>query len=614
MRRILLAAYESRFAPCGGIAAVLNYLPGHLRSAAGISTSVITPLHHRIPATSSLPVRIAGKVKIPYKGMDIEVDIYRYDDRWSWYFLDAQGYEISRDDQLAENDDRFFGGRRHPYDVGTDAGSQWAILRRDSLLFGVALARALPVIGTGVSWTLVLQDWETAATALALAGPDRNDNVKLYLTLHNSYDSGEIHPVADNAEGRHPSSRPLPGRQPDLQDFGIDPDHVPAPEIYSKTEDKIVAVSTILGRAIPLINKPFFTVSEQFAKDLTEDVFQSDVMADHLQDLLKTPNLVGINNGPFTSLAVPEEPQLAEARRHKYASLKDWKSTQKAAAITALAEFKPTDERPAWGRITSFVEEAQARADLPWFVLAGRDDTRQKGYDVAAEAIRKFLTKPGSASRAQFLFFPIPGDESRDGLAFLQKLANDFEKSVLVLPFIFREGYLTALQGAAFGIMPSLYEPFGMANEFYLNGAVGIGRATGGLLQQVIPLRTASCFTPEVGRLPGRWHPPSTKATGFLYREPEEREAVKHWKAFNEATYLSTPSKDRLAERRKYGLFTNMADALEQALNDAIDIYAEPPASNGVQRYYTMLVEGIAHIERGFSWDLAASEYNGHFL
>ena len=37
----------------------------------------------------------------------------------------------------------------------------------------------------------------------------------------------------------------------------------------------------------------------------------------------------------------------------------------------------------------------------------------------------------------------------------------------MVLPFIFVEGYRAALQGAAFGVMPSLYEPFGMANEFY---------------------------------------------------------------------------------------------------------------------------------------------------
>jgi hypothetical protein len=31
--------------------------------------------------------------------------------------------------------------------------------------------------------------------------------------------------------------------------------------------------------------------------------------------------------------------------------------------------------------------------------------------------------------------------------------------------------------GATAGVMPSLYEPFGMANEFYLNGTLAIGRA-----------------------------------------------------------------------------------------------------------------------------------------
>ena len=512
-----------------------------------------------------------------------------------------------------------------------------------------------------------MQDWRAATAALALAGPNRNHNIRLFLTLHNSYDSGPIKPE-------------------DLQGVGIDPDDVPAP----------VTKSTVLGRAMPLIEKPFFTVSEQFARDLTEDTLQTQVMFDHLQDDSRPPNLVGVNNGPFTSLAVPETPALAEARRRNYGPLRDWKRQKKQEALVALNQFRKTkdlikallcfatdaakrsktiqdltqlqtdeskkaalgeslrgtvtsdekqkelletldlvgtsedllrdiaavlnaddadDPKPVWGNIAKFVAKANASPDMPWFVLAGRDDTRQKGYDVAAEAIRNFLTKPGNDDKAQFLFFPIPGDEGREGLLFLRRLAEDYRANILVLTFIFQEGYMAALQGAAFGVMPSLYEPFGMANEFYLNGAVGIGRATGGLLQQIVPLREVPSFAPEVDSPSSHWHSPSVAATGLLYRESDNNpDVVGHWKAFNGVQYLSEPGQDRVAERRNYRLFADMAGALQQALADAIDVYREPLALNSMQPYYAMLVAGIGHIQRGFSWEWAAAEYNSYLV
>jgi hypothetical protein len=513
------------------------------------------------------------------------VDVRRYDDRWPWYFLDASGYRLPEARRLAAQDERFFDGNRHPYDLGANAAEQWALLRRDALFFGAAVARALRELAPGGGWTLLMQDWQAAAAALALAGPNRPPGLRLFLTLHNCYDSGPVTPE-------------------DLQAVGIHSGDVPAAPTRS----------TVLGRAIPLLDKPLFTVSEQFARDFTEDIFQARVMADHLQDELRAPAVAGVNNGPFTSLAVPEKPGLAEARQRNYEPLREWKSRRKAACTAALERFVPDEaQRPAWGRITRFVEMARSRAELPWFVLAGRDDPRQKGYDVAAEAIRLFLAKPGNEARAQFLFFPIPGDEGREGLLFLRGLAQVFPANILVLPFIFQEGYLAALQGAAFGVMPSFYEPFGMANEFYLNGAVGIGRATGGLLQQIVPLRSVPSFTPSVDRRSRRWHPAAAAATGLLYREADDQpEVVGDWRAFNDAAYLSAPVPDRLAERRRYRLFTDMADALERALADAIEIYHRPADAGGVQPYFAMLVEGIAHIQRSFSWEQAAAEYNSH--
>jgi glycogen synthase len=597
MKKLLLVAYESRFARCGGITAVMNHLPGYLRTAAGVATSVITPFHHKIAATAELPVRRIGEIEVPFFEDRVPVKVYCYEDRWHWYFLDARDYLLPHARRMTPTDEKFFAGSRHPYDVGTNANEQWRILRRDSLFFGAAVARALEVLGDTLDWTLVMQDWQAATTALALAGLKRNRDVKLFLTLHNSYDSGFV-------------------ESEDLRGVGIDPDQVPPPSVYSAEERREVSISTVLGRVMPLLNMPVFTVSEQFARDFTEDDFQAKVMADHLQQLLKGPNLVGINNGPFTALAVPEKPELSDAQRRKYEPLNAWKAEQKAKAMTALAQFVPDEpERPVWGSISDFVAKAQASPELPWFILAGRDDTRQKGYEVATHSIRSFLGKPDHCNRAQFLFFPIPGDEGREGLVFLKELANDYPANVIALPFLFQEGYLSALQGAAFGIMPSLYEPFGMANEFYLSGAVGIGRATGGLLQQIVPDRSAASYTPAVQRRSGVWYPPSVPATGLLYREPDDNPSVvSDWQAFNAVGYLDQPGRNRIADRSNYRLFIGMAQALEQAIADAIEIYRKPAASDDTQPYYAMLVEGIKHIQRSFSWEWTAAEYNTYLV
>jgi hypothetical protein len=89
---------------------------------------------------------------------------------------------------------------------------------------------------------------------------------------------------------------------------------------------------------------------------------------------------------------------------------------------------------------------------------------------------------------------------------------------------------------------------------------------------------------------------------------------VRDWKAFNDAAYLSAPGQDRLAERRNYRLFADMAAALERALLDAVEIYHRPTDAAGGDPYCAMLAAGIAHIQRSFSWDWAAAEYNSFLV
>lgn len=407
-----------------------------------------------------------------------------------------------------------------------------------------------------------MQDWEAATIVLASRGKKPPSPHYFHLTLHNSYDSG------------------LQAEM--LKRFGLDPKSCPG--------------ETVLNRSLPFIKDPIFTVSGQYAQDLTSEVLQSRVLAPHLVDHLGS-RLHGINNGAFTKLTVDQE-IIEQARIGNYEKLRAWKDRKKEAAFAAITSFKSTNERPLWGKSSLFRTE-----ETPWFIFAGRDDPRQKGYDVASSAITSFLEKGGQAS---FLFFPIPGDEGLSGLDFLRKLAFRFPESVLVLPAIFKEGFLAALQGSAFGVMPSFYEPFGMANEFYLNGCVAIGRATGGIIQQIVPIRSIHSFTKAVRGRADIWHTRNALPTGFLYREADRFSSNEvYWRAINTTDYqLNGSYPDRIERREQIPLFKAMAKALEDCINDAVSLYISQP-----ERYHQMLVNGIDFILNNFSWEHAAREY-----
>ncbi|MSR56921.1 MAG: hypothetical protein EXS05_04535 [Planctomycetaceae bacterium] len=543
---IAFVSYETPFAPCGGIAAVMGRLPARVQATSHLETIVVTPFHHAIEKMAALGRSHEGTFGVPFEGRTVVCHLYRHDLQVPFYFV------------LPESRD-YFAGKRHPYDISGDD------LLRDALLFGAAVPRALSVINPGKRWTLLLQDWEAATAILATA--DTAGRTRAFVTLHNSYDAN----ISDER----------------LSSLGFNPAACPG--------------DTVLQRALRLSELPICTVSEQFARDLTEDVLQTQVLAPQLQ-LTLGPRLVGIDNGPFVDLAV-DPPALAAAEIGDFTRLARWKADQRQSFLTALDGLKPGSEQPVLGDLKTF-----ARDDAPWFVMAGRDDTRQKGYDVLAAAAELFLEGGG---KARFLFFPIPGDEGLEGLQFLRKLAAKFPQSVLAFPFLFREGFVGALRGATCGVMPSLYEPFGMANEFYLNGTIGIGRATGGIIQQIVPFRSAASFGKSVESRAARRHAADALPTGFLFCEPDGLPSeVDDWRAINAAGYDRTPEGiDRVEHRNRLPLFQSMAAELNQALLDAATVATTDP-----QLYFRLLVAGISHIQRNFSWDRAALDYVRHIV
>jgi glycosyltransferase involved in cell wall biosynthesis len=332
------------------------------------------------------------------------------------------------------------------------------------------------------------------------------------------------------------------------------------------------------------------TVSDQFALDLKQDILETKIMGPQLQHI-KEFNPVGISNGPFSELNFDRSYTVQGLAGIPY--LQQWKLRERSRLLDVLAK-RACEQKLMWGDLDRFLRE-----ELTWFVMAGRDDPRQKGYDVAADAVNRFLEGGG---RAQFLFFPIPGDAGIERLDFLRQVAERYPCSVVVMPSLAKEEFVAALHGASYGLMPSLYEPFGMAHEFYMNGLVPIGRATGGLIQQVVPLRAAASFSPAVRRMAERWHNASSQPTGILYRERDDiPSVVEDWKTMNDACCYIGAAKPHERENRT---FRSMCDELLLAIKDGVRVFNERP-----EMYYGMLLDGVAHIERTFSWERAAAEY-----
>ncbi len=549
------ATYETRYAPCGGITAVTRHLPIAIRNASGAPVVIITPYHWRVMQKNDVKTLIHSDFELEF-GLDIQkIDVHtRTDDNITTYFLKP------------ENPD-YFAGFPHPYYPSYN-------LKRDSLLFGKMTAMFIPIlnqeIGEGRSiddWTLFLQEWEAATTVLAFA--DMPERPKMVLTMHNSYDSGGLPDAA-------------------LTVAGIDPTNCPGPPGVQN--------ATVMMRVLPLIQKPVLTVSRQFAADFFNARLQTDVLAPHLQNMLRN-NLHGVDNGAFRDIMIDEDLRTSSVKNN-LDKFQDWKRGKRIRAVEILGEHVKSENRTVWGDLQSLKTE-----DEPWFIMAGRDDPRQKGYDVAVSAITSFLHKGGDA---HFFFFPILGDEGVDGLTFLKDLCDAYPEKVTAFPIRFDAGYFPTLEASTFGMMPSLYEPFGMANEFYYYGTVAIGRATGGMIQQIVPLRSVKSFTPAVSRFAAKWHDPKRPPTGILFREEDDIDSrTADWHKINGARYQTGGEHpNRIELRSSCSLFRSMAEALETAINDGVDVFHNQP-----ELYCQMLLDGVEHIKTKFTWQKAAQEY-----
>ena len=581
--RAAFVTYETPLCPCGGISAVMDFLPGHLDCRTGSKAVVISPAHFyaerltRAAFSGELETAARFTLELPLlqnKKAPMLLLKWLGGKTADYYFITPEGGDPF--------DPPLFAGSPHPYRLDDDPGTNAEFLLRDSLVFGLSTVRALAALDREADWRLLLQDWEAATTVLALAGawPDPPIKAKAWLTLHNAYD--------------------IPLEDPTLLKVGIDPKSVP--DMAARLDPQAPRINTVLRRALPHLDRTVFTVSRQYAIELCSDIYQSDVMTPHLKKYICLDDdperftLKGVDNGCFQKLAVPQE-ILTDLEHQGPGPLYAWKTENRQKFLTALLGHKSTKYKPLWGDARVF---GQNSAGLTWFAMGGRDDPRQKGYDVMVSAVEKFLARDGGGHRAGFLFFPIPGDEGLEGLKFMQDLARKRPDAVIALPFRFAAGYMAAMHGASYYTMPSLYEPFGGINEAYLWGSVGLGRATGGLMEQVKPLATGDNQLAQT--MAAKYHGVQAPATGLLYRERVADSDYSDWQTINRAAYAPG---DRLKDRAGLPLFEAMSDELCRTMLDADRIYQQ-------QRkvYCDMFRAGLKLVTGGFTWDRAVSEYD----
>ena len=139
---------------------------------------------------------------------------------------------------------------------------------------------------------------------------------------------------------------------------------------------------SILESATPLVHKPVFTVSRQFALNLVEDVFQIRVMAPYLTNLL-SGNIRGIDNGLFV-VCLTSAGLLGEESHLKSDALLKWKRRRFEEAEGLIGSPASGFALTVWEDMKKFMQYHS-----PWFFSGGLDDSLQKGYDVAVVVTRE---------------------------------------------------------------------------------------------------------------------------------------------------------------------------------------------------------------------------------
>ncbi len=558
---IIFVSFENEFAPVGGLNAVMTRLPRQMaRMHPEKAILLLTPFFSHIPKSAQAlekgTIAETGLAfKVPFRGQEFNARVLSYVEdlgrnaKFTIYLLDAP---------------QFFLAPENPY-INPNAPQR---LFEDSCFLCAAVPEILKIIPEKSPFLLNLQDWETALVCKTTSNLIPH---KCVITLHNPYDNScemTLH---------FPRAR-LEGTQ------GLE-------EMPRLDPGTIIIRSTILKQALPEI-MGISTVSDIFARELVSDPLQTKVLSPHLQEIFRQKGVVPTTNGIF------KDPDPALLKLSKPAELLEYKNTQRSELrkIFSSKEGKAVLNK-AWGSCDL------QDTSKPLFLIFGRDDPRQKGFDVAAKAIREVLQEKGDV--AYFVFTPIPGPRGLGTIGFLEQLSKDFPLSVIVFPFRLTVGYNELQAAASYFLMCSLYEPFGGANEAYASGVPVVARATGGLVQQVCPYNYVT-LPRDVQVLVDEFHGDKRHPTGFLFKEDASQisNVAQDWKGIIKAKFLdTTPIGDAIAEREQFPLYVDMTNAAKDAIIQAIDLFTANP-----EEYARCILRGLKLLGK-FTWDVAVEHY-----
>jgi glycogen synthase len=530
-RTVVLLAFENRFASLGGLTPVMNYLPRKLIEM-GERVVFLSPFHSRHPA-----MRAARKggvieslfVKVPFRLAGYREVLTCYHDTGAGipsYYLEIP--------------DRFCAGE-NPYDY-----SGTGKLLEDALAFTAAVPFACSRLGFIENVLFHAHEWETAPIAVTSRLAGCLHQSRTVLTLHNSFDCG----ISPENKNRF-FGRELPG-------------------------------DTVLQCSVPFLSGPLITVSTPFSYELSRDPLQRTFFADHLQEVFSRNPPIGIENGIFGDAPPPFTVKvLRAAREGEYEKLLTRKQTYRRRFLKIIERGR--DSR-AIGRLLIDNEDTLT----PVFIMTGRLDFMQKGFDVMFTAFERL-----KRGRAKLFFCPsgTSGKNDRD-FKFFKAIASRCAGDIEIWPFkIPRRVYDLFLKGASYLLMPSLYEPFGSVNEGLLSGTPVVARGTGGLWVQVnsaCPVKVPSFY----GRLQldGKREFP----TGILFREEyPDVKAEQEWRRL-----LELPP----AQRLQVPLFASLVRSAENALKNAAGLFTRR------EEYARLMVNGLEEV-RKLSWDRAAEKY-----
>jgi glycogen synthase len=534
MHHIVYCSFENRFAKSGGLAAVTSRILPHFSRLTGIrSVSLITPFYPYIIDETQL--KHTGKSVIAsFGGRTVKIEILNYSHNESGlrkpveeYYLKAEGF-FEADNRL--NDPYIY--------YRDDADRNNETIKENALLFSKAVPLVAAELGISKDVIFHLQEWQTALVSLTAKTAMLEGTMVscgTVQTMHNPFDCF------------------IP-----LEDL----EKILEAERFQQFLVRGAGGHTAYQLGLQLVDAPLTTVSKHFAAEFISDIFQTHHFTPHLQDIFQHNGIFGINNGMFTDLL----PELSAAVSSQTAleTIKQVKLKKRKALLKVLGHYEPEGH---FGYLTYRKQPITRLPEkIPVLLMSGRLDPVQKGFDIFLRALEKF-----GRDEIKVVLTPLPLQEA--DLAYFYKIAFRCRGDVVVYPIRMTQGYHELQTGSTFGIMPSIYEPFGAAVEYMANGTVTIARAAGGLKNQI-----------EDG------------VCGFLFREDGRSYNLENIDAF-------TRSANRIEERRGNPWVENMAEQLYRTIKKASDLYRYQPDD-----YHRMILKGLQKAT-SFTWTENAKNY-----